>query len=321
MVALSAPGDPTKVVDRGEFPTTTPAETIGQCKEWLSTRKFDALGIATFGPIDMNEQSPTFGYITTTPKPGWKNTDVVGPLMKGLDCPFAFDTDVNAPALAEYMFNSPKEHTSCAYMTVGTGIGVGLVINGKPVHGMMHPEGGHISVPRMDGDTHPSVNTTSPFSGSGPEGMCCSGALAKRSGIDATKLATLDDSAPCWEATAHYLAATCANLVLMVSAERIVLSGGVMQRLSLFPRIHVKMQEMLNGYIDNPLVKERVSLLVVPSKWGNRAGIIGALTLAKVALEGKPSDNKGASAISPAMVAGVAGAAAVCGYLLAKASK
>ena len=144
-VVAIAHDEPTNIVERAEFPTTTPAETLGKCCQWLSTRTYDSLGVATFGPVDLNPNSPTFGYITTTPKPGWKNTDVLGPLCAiRPSAPCKFDTDVNAPALAEFLDMQRLGHkgSSCAYITVGTGIGVGLVVNGQPVHGLMHPEGG-----------------------------------------------------------------------------------------------------------------------------------------------------------------------------------
>ena len=145
-----AEGDPTNVKLHAEFPTTTPAETLGKVCAWLGKHKYDAIGIASFGPIDPTPGSRTFGFITTTPKPGWKNTDIVGPIMDVRRVPFMFDTDVNAPAMAEFTLGGLRRDgcSSCAYVTVGTGIGVGLVVNGQCVHGLLHPEAGMVSVPR-----------------------------------------------------------------------------------------------------------------------------------------------------------------------------
>ena len=261
-VVAIAQGSADNVVERAEFPTTTPDETLGACVEWLRTRQYDALGVACFGPVDLQPSSETYGYITTTPKPGWQNVDVLGrfrALRPGV--PFGFDTDVNAPALAEYLHMSAQaaEHgaatpSSCCYITVGTGIGVGLVVNGAPVHGLMHPEGGHIAVPRRAVDlSFEGSNPKDCFGGSCAENMCCSLALAKRAGLASTSgLAKLDDAHEAWDAAAYYIGAMCANVVLLASPERIVLSGGVMLRKTLFPKIRHAMQLQLNGYIQMP---------------------------------------------------------------------
>lgn len=301
-VVAIAVDDPTNVVERADFPTTTPAETIGKCVAWLSARQYDALGVATFGPVDLAPHSPTYGYITTTPKPGWKNVDVLGPLRAVRPAaPVAFDTDVNAPAVAEHraMVADAKARgdadlpTSCAYITVGTGIGVGLVVNGLPVHGLMHPEGGHVAVPRMPGDqSFKGSNPADCFDGSCAENMCCSLALAMRAKLgDTSGLAALPDDHPAWEAAAHYIGCLCASIVLMAAPERIVLSGGVMLRSILFPRVRAKMQAMLNGYIKLPQIvgtgPAGVDSYLVPSRWGNKAGLTGALTLAVQAAAAK----------------------------------
>ena len=284
---------PTDIFDRQEFPTTTPQETLAQCVEWLGERSYDALGVACFGPIDLQPSSPTYGYITTTPKPGWQNVDVLGPLRAVRDVPFGFDTDVNAPAVAEHAFAVAEAvkagktpPSSCCYITVGTGIGVGLVINNAPVHGLMHPEGGHVCVPRRAADAgFEGPNPTDCFGGACAENMCCSVSLAKRGSLPSTAaLADLYDDDPLWEAASHYLGALCANVVLLASPERIVLSGGVMQRSSLFPRVRLKMQACLNGYIKVDACLSGVDSYVIPSTWGNDAGLVGALTLASKAL-------------------------------------
>lgn len=302
VVAL-AKDDPTNVVEREEFPTTTPKETIGKCVDWLKARHYDALGIATFGPVELHPERKYFGYITTTPKPGWQYADVLGPLKAIRNVPFMFDTDVNAPAVAEHAYltaeavkNGQAPATSCCYITVGTGIGVGLVINGTAVHGLMHPEGGHLAVPRHPSDAASNFAGNNPkdcFGGLCAENMACSGSLAARAGLESTAgLAGLADDHPVWEVAAHYLGALCANIVLLASPERIIISGGVMQRASLFPKVRREMQRHLNGYIqDDALTTPAgVSHFVAPSTWGNSAGMVGALTLAKTALEAKKTD-------------------------------
>lgn len=293
-VLAIAHGDPTNIVERTELPTTTPAEVLDKVVNWLSTRKFDCLGVASFGPIDLHRAtSDKWGYITTSPKPGWQWVDVLGPIARGLklssDFPVAFDTDVNAPAFAEYMAAREEgyEFSSCAYVTVGTGIGVGLTFNGAPLRGMLHGEGGHISVPRLPGDDEiPGCNGSGVGAGStwaGVESMCNSAALAKRAGCSAHELKDLSDSHPVWDTAAHYLGCLCANMILLASPERIVLSGGVLQRKILFDKIRAKTIEYLNGYINMPRLKsvKACSELIVPSRWENNAGIIGALYLAK----------------------------------------
>ncbi|KAJ1450394.1 hypothetical protein M885DRAFT_532431 [Pelagophyceae sp. CCMP2097] len=285
-VCAISEGSPTNIVERAEFPTTTPAETLAAVAAWLAEHRFDALGIATFGPVDLDPASLTYGSITATPKPGWRDTPVVAALCKEIRVPFAFDTDVNAPALAEHRAAAAEGLNSTAYVTIGTGVGLGLVVNGHPVHGLLHPEGGHISVPRRAGDSYAGYNSMLKCDGwYEVEAMCGSGALAARAGLASAKeLGGLPDDHEVWDLCAHYLAAMCANLVLTASPERIVLSGGVMQRRSLFPRIRAKTVAMLNGYI--PAVDAAmIDGYIVPSRWGNDAGIVGALTLAVDALE------------------------------------
>lgn len=250
-----ADGTAANIVERAEFPTTTPEETLGRCAEWLAARDYDALGVACFGPLDLRKESRMYGHITTTPKPGWQFADVLGPLCRVRpNVPVALDTDVNAPALAEYrhaaaaalVAGQPKP-TSSAYVTVGTGIGVGLVVNCEPVHGLMHPEGGHVSVPRLASDSgFPGSNPKDTFNGNCIENLTCSHSLAKRAGLsDPSELRALPDDHPVWAAAAHYLGVLCANITLMVSPEKIVLSGGIMQRDSLWPNVRREAQAAL----------------------------------------------------------------------------
>jgi fructokinase len=238
-VAALCEGSPSNIIEREVFRTTTPEETLGQIRAWLAQRQFDSLGVGSFGPVDAEPSSPTYGYITSTPKPGWKNTDVLGLLgVRGLGKPFKFDTDVNAPALAEYFLHKETGINSCAYITIGTGIGVGLVIGGNTVHGLLHPEAGHIFTSREQGDT---FEGNCPFHKDCVEGMCASGALAKRRGFTIEDLPGLSDDDPLWNTCAHYIAGLCVNLVLIASPERISIGGGIMNRACLYPKIRVSL--------------------------------------------------------------------------------
>jgi fructokinase len=313
----------TNVIERYDIETTCAQETLQKVKQRLSELyPFDCLGIATFGPLELNEKKDRYGYITTTPKMKWRDTDVVGSLMRGTAwerVPFGFDTDVNAPAMAEFAYHNSNEVIeeekekekgdnrieSLAYITVGTGIGVGLVVNNKCVHGLLHPEAGHIhltpdkwqynfddvrDVDDVRDDVDDSRDTitcdhfkgTCPFHGSCVEGMASSIALAKRAHCTIEELKNLKDDDIIWDKCAHHLGGLCANLLLIASPEKIVLSGGVMRRTVLFPKIREKVYELLHGYI-GVVTKESLEKLIVPSRWGDTAGIIGSLYLAETA--------------------------------------
>jgi len=274
-------GIPPEIHEQAEFPTKSPKETLEKVKEWLSMRKFEALGIASFGPVDIHKNSTKYGFITTTPKPNWGFTDVLGP-FKEFGVPIAFETDVNAAAQGEYQHGNHGNIKSCCYVTVGTGIGIGAVLDGSPLHGLLHPEGGHIRQARMDGDT---FEGTCPYHKDCVEGMASAGALAARANVTPKDLATLSDEHSVWDAASYYLGHLCATLTLILSPEVIVLSGGVLQRASLFPKIRKVCMTQLNGYIQMPkITEEQASKYIVPSNFGNTAGIIGALEIAQIAL-------------------------------------
>eukprot|EP00123_Amoebidium_parasiticum_P008703 comp18969_c0_seq1/m.21264 comp18969_c0_seq1/g.21264 ORF comp18969_c0_seq1/g.21264 comp18969_c0_seq1/m.21264 type:complete len:298 (-) comp18969_c0_seq1:397-1290(-) len=272
--------DPTKIGKVHEIRTTTPDETLGAAVAWLTENgPFDALGVASFGPVDLKKNSPTYGYITTTPKPHWGNTNVLK-YFEHFNVPTAFDTDVNAPALAEAAYGGHQDSKSCAYITVGTGVGVGAVINGKTVTGLMHMEGGHILVPKAPGDT---FEGSCPFHKSCVEGMVNSNALASRKGLTIHDLPSLKDDDPLWDIAAHYLAALCMNITLLLSPEVIVLSGGVLKRNCLFPKMRSRFTELLAGYVKVDKIANHMDKYLVPSIFGNNIGIISALELARLA--------------------------------------
>lgn len=285
VVALAA-GEPLCITERAEFPTLVPpSRTLEQVCSWLAERQYDALGVAMFGPVDLRRESPTWGHVTTTPKPGWQHTDVLGPLRAVRNVPCAFDTDVNAPALEEFRHFARAGEESCAYVTVGTGVGVGLVINGRCVKGLVHPEGGHMPVLLRKGDAY--VGLEGPFAWSA-EGQCSASAIAERAGVPRDRLQDIPDDSEVWQDVAYALGSLCATLTLVLSVERIVLSGGIMQRLSLFPKIRRAAREILAGYIQHPRLTadgpDGLDGYIVPSARGNDAGIYGALALAADAL-------------------------------------
>lgn len=271
----TGPGDLTEVQ---VIPTTTPPETLGRVVEFFKRDgvRVAALGVGSFGPVDLRVGSETFGWITKTAKPGWSNTDVVGAFGAELDVPVAFDTDVNAAALAEQRWGAARGLSNLIYMTVGTGIGAGIVLNGRPVHGLMHPEFGHMLIPHD--------HTIDPFPGSCPfhrdclEGLASGEALRARYGMPAEQL---DDQAA-WALEARYLAMGIVNAVLTVSPERVVLGGGVVKRPGLLPIIRAQVKELMNGYSD----VGGIDHFIVPPDLGDRSGVLGALHLAMAAHPG-----------------------------------
>jgi fructokinase len=264
------------------FPTTTPGETIGQAvaffKEQAQKEPLAAIGIASFGPVDPNPASPTFGYITTTPKPHWAQTDLAGALGRALGVPIGFDTDVNGAALGEYRWGAAQGLDTFIYLTIGTGLGGGGLVNGRLMHGLIHPEMGHVRLPRHPDDPYPGA---CPFHGDCLEGMAAGPALQGRWGQRAE---TLPLDHPAWEIEAHYLAYGLVNFICTLSPQRIVLGGGVMDQAHLFPLVRRKTRELLNGYVQSPEIIERIDRYIVPPGLGNRAGVLGAIALAELQL-------------------------------------
>jgi fructokinase len=263
------------------FPTTTPGETIAQAVEFFRQAARDAplaaVGIGSFGPIDADPQSVTFGRITSTPKPGWSDTDLAGSVARALDLPVGFDTDVNAAALAEHRWGAARGLDTFAYLTVGTGIGGGAMVGGSLVHGLLHPEMGHLLIAPREDDDFPGV---CPFHGGCLEGMASGPALEGRWGQPAE---SLPDGHPAWDLEAHYLALGLANIVCVLSPERVILGGGVMSRGQLFPAIRKQLRALLNGYVKTPAITRDNEAFVVPPGLGRRSGVLGAIALAESA--------------------------------------
>lgn len=250
------------------FPTTTPAETIGRAVEFFAAEpELEALGVGLFGPVDVRRDSPRWGTILATPKPGWEDTDVAGALAAALKVPIALDTDVNAAAIGEWRHGAARGLETFVYVTVGTGIGGGVFANGRPVHGLLHPEVGHMMVPH-DRARDPFEGSC-PFHGDCLEGLASGTAIRERWGGPAEELT--DPEA--WELEARYLAHGLANLVTVVSPERIVLGGGVGRVAGLADRVRTRLAEVLAAYVEAPEV--------VPPGLGPRSGVIGAIELGR----------------------------------------
>lgn len=267
-----------EILERVSFPTTTPEETLKKVIDFFLDKKIGALGIGCFGPIDLDKRSKTYGYITSTPKPGWSNCNILGEIKKYFDIPINFDTDVNGAALGEAKWGSGVGLDSLIYLTVGTGIGGGIYINGNLVHGMTHPETGHIFVGRAEGDKYKGK---CPYHGDCLEGMASGPAMEERWGISAYELPK-DHRA--WDLEAYYLAQGLINYILIVSPKKIILGGGVMKQKQLFPLIRKKVIERLNGYVSHKNIVENIDDYIVYPKLGDDAGICGALALADLVL-------------------------------------
>jgi len=267
-------------LDLVRIPTTTPAETLARCLEFFRSRApIVALGVGSFGPLELRRDAPRYGYITTTPKPGWQNTDLLGPLSRALDVPIGFDTDVNAAVLGEARWGAARGVSSAVYVTVGTGIGGGALVGGQLAHGLVHPEMGHLLVPREPEDR--DFAGACPFHGADCwEGVASGPALALRVGGPAERLGA---EHPVWDLEARYLASALTTLVLVLSPERLIVGGGVMQAPGLLDRVRAKLPRRLAGYVQVEALGPRIDEYLVAPGLGTRAGIAGALALADAA--------------------------------------
>ncbi len=273
--------DPDELLARHTFPTTTPEETIGKAITFFKGQPggsdLVAIGIASFGPLDPDPDSPTYGYITTTPKPGWANTNIYGAIQDALQIPIGFDTDVNAAALGEHRWGAAQDVGTFIYLTIGTGIGGGAMVEGKLVHGMMHPEMGHVHIPHdLERDPFEGI---CPFHKDCLEGLAAGPAIEARWGVRGE---TLPGDHPAWELEAHYLALGLVNFITVLSPQRIIMGGGVMQNKKLFTLIRKEVQSLLNRYIPVPEILEHIDEYIVPPALGEQAGVLGAIALAQL---------------------------------------
>ena len=260
------------------FPTTTPTETLSRAIEFFrahDSEQLAAIGVGSFGPVDLNPLSSSYGYITTTPKPGWANTDVVGTLQRALGRPIGFDTDVNVALLGEQQWGAARDCDVAVYITVGTGIGGGALVGGRLVHGLIHPEMGHIRLVR-DPERDPFTGIC-PYHSDCLEGLACGPAIKARWHASAEQLPA---DHPAWELEADYLGQAMATLLCILSPQRIIVGGGVMSQPHMFPRVRAATQRWLNGYLQHPHILVHPEQLIVPPALGSRAGVLGAIALA-----------------------------------------
>ncbi|MDQ0206369.1 ROK family protein [Alkalicoccobacillus murimartini] len=275
---VCAVGDETgRIIERVKIPTTIPKETMGEVFKFFKRFDVTSIGIGSFGPIDIDQDSPTYGSITSTPKLAWKDYPIVEKVREVLDVPVGFNTDVNAAALGEATFGAAKGLDSCLYITVGTGIGAGAIVQGQLLQGFSHPEMGHIVVRRHPTDTYQG---NCPYHGDCLEGMAAGPAIEERWGLKGVELSGRDDV---WDLEGYYLAQALMQYILILSPKKIILGGGVSNQQHVFNAIQTHLTEFMQGYVSIP----ELSTYIVRPGLGDDSGISGALMLAYKALENK----------------------------------
>ena len=267
-------------LDRLTIPTETPDKTMPVKIDFFRRHEVDALGVGSFGPLDLDPASPTYGNITSTPKLAWKDYPLLKNLLDGRDIPAAIDTDVNAAIIAEAEMGAARGCESAVYVTIGTGIGGGVYINGKTAHGLLHPEVGHMLLRPHAND--PIPHGVCPYHDGCLEGLAAGPAIGARVEGDA-KL--LPDDHPAFEIEAYYLAQMCVNLIVTLSPQRIVLGGGVMQRSALLPMVRKETVRLLGGYVQSPMITEKIDEYIVAPELFPVSGLVGSYLIGKKALD------------------------------------
>jgi fructokinase len=269
---------PDDVVAQQKFPTTSPQETLDRIVEFFRAGPAPtAIGIGSFGPVDLAPGSPTWGQVTTTPKPGWQRTAVATVIRDQFDVPVRFDTDVNAAALGEQRWGAGRGAANLCYVTIGTGVGAGLVIDGRPLRGLVHPEVGHLRIPHDE--------RRDPFPGGCPvhgdcwEGLASGPAIAARWRHPPEELPA---GHPGWPLEADYVALGILSIVCVVSPHRVIVGGGVMEHRPLLGMVRTRLRELVGGYLDTPLLAEQIDDYLVPPGLGDDAGVLGAIALAQL---------------------------------------
>ena len=267
---------PENIIAEARFPTTTPSETIGQVIEFFTpyVDKLSGIGLGSFGPFDADPVSPTYGYITTTPKPHWGNTNILGLLREKINLPIAVDMDVAVAGLGEAKWGASKNDSHSLYLTIGTGIGGGYIMDGKPLRGLVSLEMGHIRIPH-DFELDP-FRGACPYHGDCFEGLAAGPAVEARFG---QKGETLSDDQPFWDVEATYIAQALVNFILTLAPQRIIIGGGVMQKDLMFPSVRKKVQELMNGYINHATLLKDIDQYIVPPALGGRSGVLGSIAL------------------------------------------
>jgi fructokinase len=268
------------------FATTSPEESLGQAVAFIEEHQrmgleVAAVGIACFGPLDLREESPTYGHITSTPKPGWRDTDVVAPFTNAFGVPVGLDTDVNGAALAESQWGVGQGLDPVVYVTVGTGIGAGAMVNGGLLHGLVHPEMGHVPVRRHPDDPFEGV---CPYHGDCLEGLASGPAIEARWQRVARDLGPERDRAVALEA--WYLAQLASTLAYVLSPEVIIFGGGVLKLPGLLAAVQTETATLLNGYLDAAVAREHIDQYIVAPELGDRAGVLGGIALAHRQIRG-----------------------------------
>ena len=262
-----------------QFHTSTPEITVGNVINFFreyADSSLAAIGVGSFGPVDLDPSSPTFGHITSTPKEGWENFDLAGTLRRGLGVPVNLDTDVNAALLGEARWGAAQGLQDAVYVTIGTGVGGGAMTHGRVVHGLVHPEMGHLHLPHdWKQDPFPGI---CPYHGDCLEGLASGPAMQARWKAPAL---TLPPEHEAWELEARYIALAAMNLTVTLSPQRIILGGGVMQQSHLFPLVRQQFAKIMNGYIRSPELLAGLDRYIQPPGLGGRAGVLGSLVLAE----------------------------------------
>ena len=271
---------PRDLRDKHRFKTTDPPETLDKLikyfKDQNRAEKISAIGIGSFGPLDLDKKSSYYGYITSTPKINWQNTEIYGKIKETFAIPIGFDTDVNAAALGEHRWGSAKDVSDFIYITIGTGIGGGGMINGDFLHGLLHPEMGHIVIPH-DKNVDPYEGKC-PFHKNCFEGLASGVAIEDRWGKPGEKLGV---DHPAWDLEVEYISLAVINYICTISPERIILGGGVMRQKHMLPKIHKRVKKLLNDYIQVSEIKDNIERFIVLPELGDDAGVLGAIALAK----------------------------------------
>lgn len=263
-----------EILERVQFPTESPDVTVTRIVQYFRDHPVEAIGIGSFGPIDVNPASPTYGHVTTTPKPGWSGFDFLGVIKREIAVPCGWDTDVNAAVLGEARWGAARGLANCLYYTVGTGVGVGVLSEGRLVHGLVHPEGGHVLVRKHPEDDYEGF---CPYHGADClEGVAAGPAIEGRWGVKGREL---PPGHKAWQWEAYYLGQAIASAVLLLSPQKVILGGGVMKQQQLFPLIRQQVQQRLNGYVQAEAILSGIDEYIVPPGLGDNAGLTGALAL------------------------------------------
>ncbi|MHB8807890.1 MAG: ROK family protein [Anaerolineaceae bacterium] len=277
--------DPENILAEKRIATTDPEQTMQETIQFIhqtvapSSQKIQAVGIGSFGPLDLDPASLNFGSITSTPKTAWKHFNIKKAFEDALHLPVVLDTDVNAAAYGEFLWGTGKGKKHILYLTIGTGIGGGFVMDEKPYHGMLHPEMGHIFLAdHLHNDPFKGI---CPYHGNCFEGLASGPALQSHWGIEASQL---EKDHPAWEQEAQLIALALCNYICILSPDIIILGGGVMQQMQLFPLIQKKVPEILNGYVQAEMITRNIAAYIVPPGLGSKSGVLGALALARLAV-------------------------------------